>query len=66
MGIAGLLGYLTLPRQIVYRHDSILIGSLFILALCGFDGLVTRTEGASLVTIYVIYLIFLLTERSQN
>ena len=62
LGLAGLLGYLTLPKHILYRHGSIMMGSLVVLALVGFDGAVSRIEGALLVTIYITYFIFLLTE----
>lgn len=46
LGLAGLLGYLTLPKHILYRHGSIMMGSLVVLALVGFDGTVSRIEGA--------------------
>jgi cation:H+ antiporter len=58
LGLAGLLGYLTLPKHILYRHGSIMMGSLAVLALVGFDGTVSRIEGALLVTIYIIYFVF--------
>ncbi len=63
LGLVGLMRYLTLPKQIVYRHGSILVGTLVILALVAIDGTVSRSEGATLITIYIIYFIFLLTEK---
>ena len=65
LGLVGLMIYLTLPRQIIYRHGSIMIGALIILALVGIDGNVSRSEGATLITIYVMYAIFLFTEKTS-
>jgi cation:H+ antiporter len=62
LGLSGLLGYLTLPKQTVYRHGSILLGSVVLLGLFGLDGTISRAEGAALVTVYAIYFVFLLTE----
>ncbi len=65
LGLVGLVVHLTLPRQIVCRHGSIMIGALIVLALVGIDGIVSRSEGAALVTIYIVYIIFLLTEKTR-
>jgi len=62
LGFVGLLSYLTLPRQIVYRHGATLLGSLALVALFGWDGTVTSTEGAALLLFYAIYLVALLNE----
>ncbi len=62
LGLVGLLSYLTLPRQIVYRHGAALLGSLALVALFGWDGSVTSTEGAALLLFYAIYLVALLNE----
>jgi cation:H+ antiporter len=64
LGIAGLLAYLTLPRLIVYQHGSVLLGSLVLLGIFGFDGIVSRPEGLALVTFYLVYLFLLFTERA--
>lgn len=61
LGITGMLHHLTLPSLAVYRHGSMLLGSLVLLALFAFDGQITLTEGIALVVVYVIYLIMLLT-----
>jgi len=60
LGITGLFGYLSLPRNIVYQHGAALLGSLVFLGLVGFDGYVSRTEGISLVFFYVLYLLYVL------
>ncbi len=62
LGIAGLLAYLTLPKGVVYRHGSTLLGSLLLVALFGWDGVVTATEGIALLLVYVIYLVALFNE----
>lgn len=62
LGFVGLLSYLTLPRGVVYRHGSTLLGSLLLVALFGYDGIVTFTEGLALLLVYAIYLVALLNE----
>jgi len=62
LGFVGLLSYLTLPRQIIYRHGATLLGSLVLVALFGWDGTVTITEGSALLLVYAIYLVALLNE----
>jgi cation:H+ antiporter len=62
LGFVGLLAYLTLPRQIVYRHGAALLGSILLLALSGWDGTVTFIEGVALLLVYALYLVALLKE----
>ncbi len=62
LGVAGLLAYLTLPKGVVYRHGATLLGSLLLVALFGWDGEVTATEGFALLLVYAIYLVALLNE----
>ena len=66
LGLVGLMSYLTLPRQIVYRHGATLLGSLVLVALFGWDGIVTITEGFALLLVYGIYLVALLNEVSAG
>ncbi len=61
LGITGLLHHLTLPSRAVYRHGSMLLGSLVLLALLAVDGHISRTDGIALVVVYVIYLVMLLS-----
>ncbi len=65
-GVTGLFGYLTLPKPVIFRHGSIMLGSLLILALVGLDGDVTRVEGGLLLVVYVIYFTLLLTGKSES
>jgi len=55
LGLAGMIHLLTLPRAFVVKHGSVLLGATALLFLVAFDGLVTRTEGLILVTLYVVY-----------
>lgn len=66
LGISGLLAYLTLPRGVVYRHGATLLGALMLVALFGYDGEVTFTEGFALLLVYAIYLVALLNEVSNS
>ena len=66
LGVASLFSYLTLPRSTIYRHGSILLGSVVILGLFGLDGIVTRTEGVALVTVYAIYFVALFGDRKKQ
>ena len=62
LGVAALLGHLTLPKKVVFRHGGVLLGSLVLLGLFGFDGVVSPVEGLSLLIVYAIYLVLLLTD----
>lgn len=66
LGVAGLLAYLTLPKGVVYRHGSTLLGSLLLVALFGYDGEVTATEGVALLLVYSMYLVALLNEVNAS
>ncbi len=61
LGITGLFGSLTMPRSVLYQQGVALLGSLLLLGLVGFDGYVSRTEGITLVVIYAIYLLQVLS-----
>ncbi len=63
MGLAGLFGRLTLPARQVIRHGGILLGAMVLLTFVGFDGLVTRWEGAFLVVAFISYLVMLIREE---
>ena len=60
LGISGLVGYLTLPKRYIYRHGAVLLGALIILFLASLDGSVNRTEGITLITLYLVYVMSLL------
>lgn len=62
LGIAGLVGRLTLPRAAAARHGAALIGSLGVLFVTGLDGEVTRIEGAVLSMLFILYLVSLVND----
>ncbi len=60
LGLCGVITYLTLPRGFVMRHGSVLLGATVLLFLVAFDGHVSRIEGLTLITLYLIYVIALM------
>jgi cation:H+ antiporter len=65
LGLAGLLGFLTLPRRVIATHGSVLMGTLVLLGFLALDGNVSRGEGSILVLAYLAYLGFLLSDRDS-
>ena len=63
LGIAGLAGYLVVPRPYVYRHGAVLLGSIVLLAAVGWNGVVTRAEGLFLILVFAGYMIFAYREE---
>jgi cation:H+ antiporter len=55
LGTAGLLSYLTLSKQHLFEDGIVLLGSVLLLILLGFDGQITRIEGIVLIVVYIIY-----------
>ena len=66
LGVAALFSYLTLPKSSVYRHGSILLGSVVLLGVFGLDARVSPTEGLALVTVYLIYFVALFGDRKPK
>ncbi|MBT8103489.1 MAG: sodium:calcium antiporter [Gammaproteobacteria bacterium] len=62
LGVAGLIGFLKLPKKVVYQQGSVLLGSLVLLAIFGLDGQITRVEGIILALLYVGYLFFIFVD----
>jgi cation:H+ antiporter len=62
LGIIGFIGYLVLPEKAIYQQGGVLLGSLVLLAVFGYDGQVTRVEGVVLVVVYVVYLLFIFVD----
>ncbi len=63
LGVAGLVGYLTLPRRFIFKHGAVLLGATVLLFLVAYNGVVSRIEGLMLITVYVIYLVVLLSRE---
>jgi cation:H+ antiporter len=57
-----LIGYLVLPEKAIYQQGGVLLGSLVLLAVFGYDGQVTRVEGVVLVVVYVVYLLVIFVD----
>jgi cation:H+ antiporter len=66
LGLAGLLVHLTLPRRIIVRQGAVLLGATILLFMTAFDGIVSRIEGVTLITFYVIYLVALLSREQDS
>lgn len=60
LGLGGLISYLTLPRDFVFRHGAVLLSATALLFLVAYDGVVTRNEGLILITFYTLYVIALM------
>lgn len=57
VGVAGLVGYLTLAERMVFVHGGILLISIIVLFIAGDDGAVTRAEGSAMVAAFIIYMV---------
>lgn len=66
LGTAALLSYLTLPRSMIFQHGAVLLGSVALLGVFGFDGTVTRAEGLALLVVYLIYFAALFGNRRKR
>ena len=63
LGIVGLIGYLTLKKQHLFEDGIMLLGSVLLVVLLGFDGKITRVDGFVLVVVYLIYYFRLLHQE---
>lgn len=64
LGVAALLGHLTLPTKVVYEQGIMLLGSIVVLAVTALDGDISRIEGLFLIAAYAGYLVFILTSAT--
>ncbi|MDH3710766.1 MAG: calcium/sodium antiporter [Cyclobacteriaceae bacterium] len=60
MGIAGIMGYITLSRKSLKQDGLVLLGSIVLFFLVSYDLKISRIEGITLVVVYVIYYLMLL------
>ena len=63
LGLAGLMGRMTMKRPQLLRHGAILLAATALLALVGMDGAVQRAEAAALVLAFAAYIWFVLQEE---
>lgn len=64
LGIAGLVGYMSLSSRRVWSDGIMLLGSIVLFALVTLGGQITRAEGGILLVTYAVYFITLL--RSEH
>ena len=59
LGIGAVISRLSLPRDFIYRHGSVLLLATVLLFLVALDGMVGRGEGLVLIVCYIAYVIAL-------
>jgi cation:H+ antiporter len=64
LGFVGLFGALWITRKSLLREGIMLIGSIIVLAIMGYDGTLTVFEGYVLIAIYLLYM-FDLTRQEK-
>ncbi len=55
LGTTGLVGYLTLKKRHLFEDGVMLLGSVLLVILLGYDGNITRIDGIVLIVVYLIY-----------
>ena len=66
LGVAGLVGYLSVAPRIVWRDGLTLLMCAAILGLLAFDGRVGRYEGAALLLVYLVYMAALVQAENHS
>mgnify|MGYP001828249744 FL=1 len=60
LGVGAVISRLSLPRDFIYRHGTVLLLATVLLFLVALDGTVTRGEGLVLILMYTLYVIALM------
>ena len=63
IGVAGLIGRLSLPREQLLRHGGFLVAATVGLFLIGMDGAVSRLEGVLMILSFAGYIYFVIHEE---
>lgn len=63
LGIAGLLGVLSISKRQILRDGFMMVGSVVLLFLTGLDGEISRVEGGIFVLIYAFYFVTIVAEE---
>lgn len=63
LGIAGIMGYLTIKKQHLIEDGVMLLGSVLLFFLLALDGEIDRVDGIVLIIVYLIYYIRLLYQE---
>jgi cation:H+ antiporter len=66
LGVAGLFGYLTVAKRMIWRDGITLILVTALLGLLAHDGRVGRFEGAALLIVYLVYMAALLQAENAS
>lgn len=64
-GVAGFIGYEAMNRKFLARNTFFLVGSIAVVFLFSWDGVITRTEGFLLCAYYAGYLAVLILRRAE-
>lgn len=66
LGVAGMIGYLSVAPRMVRRDGMTLILAILLTGALAFDGHVGRLEGAALVIAYLIYIAALVQAETRS
>jgi cation:H+ antiporter len=66
LGVAGLVGYLSVAPRMVRRDGVTLLLAIALTAALAFDGQVGRLEGVALLLAYLIYLVALVQQEHHS
>ena len=64
-GVAGFIGYEAMNPKFLPRNTFFLVGSIAVVFLCSWDGVISRTEGFLLCAYYAAYLVVLVLRRAE-
>jgi cation:H+ antiporter len=64
LGITGLIGYVPLGKRQLQQGATWLFASLAVLTLVAIDGGISRTEGAVLLIVYIVYYVSLVRREA--
>lgn len=66
LGLSALITPLVVVRKMVGVDVPVMIGSAFLLLLLGWDGAISRVDGAILFTLIILYTTFLITQSRRE
>ena len=65
LGVAGMMAYLRLAPRMIRRDATVLMFATVALALVGFNGGISRTEGGILLLMYALYFVVLVQSERR-
>lgn len=66
LGVTGFIGFAPRPFRLILRSAIFLFGSILLLALFALDGLISRSEGWTLIAFYAAYITTLILWRGSS